>query len=355
MLFENGYHARTGLVSSRNTTAQNTWRNNFNLQKGLGCYAPPNDLASQTFLNQDRAACPHLAQVTPGVFSGSSCQLCTTGATYRNERHRKWLRIDPGGSGYAVVDLLNVPNFIPYVAPGGTRIPLLPLVVAMYRDALPGLVTGARRQVDTQDFATDFNFSLPELQAYFDDDPANAHNRRLMQAHPTITTFTRLTAFVGPIPHQPAPAAPQARPHPGPGRPGRDPCCPLPPSTPGGPPRTTCSRPSLRRVGPSITCRGSGSATTLYARQRRHVRYVDVKSSLGYCTVTMTAREWQQAQFHGASYVLAIIENFNPSAQNTIYWVPDPSNTCSHRAAQTVTYSVARTSWSAHTVPIANI
>ncbi len=36
----------------------------------------------------------------------------------------------------------------------------------------------------------------------------------------------------------------------------------------------------------------------LYAQRGTQVRYIDVKSSLGYCTPSMTSREWQQAQFH---------------------------------------------------------
>ncbi len=152
------------------------------------------------------------------MLSGATCQLCPT-AALSNEQHRKWLRIDPGGNGFALVDMLNVSNFLPYVAPQA-RIPLLPLVVALYHDALSGLATGSRTQVDTQDFATDFNFSLQELQAYFDDDPASAHDQSLLHAHPT-TTYTPFSAFPGAIPHQPAPAGapapipPLPRRHPG--------------------------------------------------------------------------------------------------------------------------------------------
>src|SRR5580704_6436724 len=37
MLSDGRYLARTGLVGPGNRTSQNTWRNNFNLQKGIGC------------------------------------------------------------------------------------------------------------------------------------------------------------------------------------------------------------------------------------------------------------------------------------------------------------------------------
>src|SRR5207253_2020673 len=49
--------SRTGLVSIDNAGAQNTWRNNFNFQKGVCCYAPPTELVSQTFLDEPRASC----------------------------------------------------------------------------------------------------------------------------------------------------------------------------------------------------------------------------------------------------------------------------------------------------------
>src|SRR5215211_3382778 len=49
MLFKNRYLARSGVTAPGHAGPQNTWRNNFDLQKGIGCYAPPQDLVSPTF------------------------------------------------------------------------------------------------------------------------------------------------------------------------------------------------------------------------------------------------------------------------------------------------------------------
>src|SRR5262249_12559180 len=158
------------------TTTQNTWRNNFNLQKGVGCYAPPADLASQQFLDQSRSQCKYLVPQRAGRLAGAHCSLQPRGASYRNEDHRKWLRIDTSDEGYAVVDLQNHQNFLPYVAPDELRIPALPVIVALYHDGDPGLVVGQRPQLDVDDFRTDFNLSLAEFLRYFDDDPAAQGN-----------------------------------------------------------------------------------------------------------------------------------------------------------------------------------
>jgi hypothetical protein len=69
----------------------------------------------------------------------------------------------------------------------------------------------------------------------------------------------------------------------------------------------------------------------------------------------MTAREWQQAQYHGARYVLAIIEDFNPTAANTIHWVTDPANQCLSRQVQTIEQTIPRSSWTQHTVGLPHI
>ncbi len=173
--------ARTGLVGPGNATPQNTWRNNLNLQKGVGCYAPVADLSSITFLNENRVDCKYLQPQSPGTLAGGRCLLCVSGA-YRNESHRKWLRIDPGGSGYATTDMQNTANITPYVAPSGARIPLVPLIIALYFDADPGLAIGNRTSVSFADFAADFNFSQQEIAAYFDTSATHPLNAALYEA-----------------------------------------------------------------------------------------------------------------------------------------------------------------------------
>ena len=135
-LFESNYLARTGVIPPGRNYAANIWRNNFNLQKGIGCYAPSNDLSSISFLNESRTSCRYL-QSSDGTLNGASCSLCSTGATYRREDHRKWLQINPNGGGYAVVDMLNTSNFSPYVCTSGNRIPIIPLIISLYHDSNP--------------------------------------------------------------------------------------------------------------------------------------------------------------------------------------------------------------------------
>ncbi len=345
VLFDGTYHARTGLVAPGHAGPQNTWRNNFNLQKGVGCYAPIGDLQSPAFLQQERADCRHLAPIRNGALAGAACRLCPRGARYRNESHPKWLKIEPAGNGYAVVDVMNVGNFVGYVAPGNRRVPILPLIVALYHDATPGLVTATRQSLDLADFVSDFNFSGGEFAAYFDDARDNPHNLAILRADTSVT-------YVSPAAAQPARLPRVGR------RPRRrHPPAPIPEpvltGTPVPPPAANtgweaeqCVAAVLRDAGwhvYDLTRQRIGY--DLMATRGRETRYVDVKSSLSYCSPSLTAREWQQAKSHGLRYVLAVLENFNPLGQNVVYWVPGPTRTCLCRAATSVAYCLARSSW----------
>jgi hypothetical protein len=362
MLFENSYLARTGLIAPGNTTAQNTWRNNLHLQKGIACYAPPQELSSQTFLDQSRSNCRHLIPGPGGGLAGGTCELCRTNARYRNEDHRKWLRIDPGGSGYAVVDLMNISNFIPYIVPDEQKIPIIPLIGALYFDALPGLSISGRHEVDIAHFANDFHFNREELREYFDDNHQNMHNQTILNSFPQIT-YSRFSALITPTP--PAILPPRARPRLG-GRvqrlPGAIPT-PVLTGTPTVPPGINTGWDAEAFV--AETLRSAGWTVHDVSRQRvgydllaqrgRETRYIDAKSSINYCSPGLTSREWQQARTHGANYILAIIENFDPLGQNVIYWVPNPHGRCTATELTSIQYTISRSSWTAATVPMADV
>lgn len=353
-LFENNYLARTGLTAPGNTRTQNTWRNNFNLQKGIGCYATPADLSSLTFLNQPRVQCMYLQPVTPGTLKGGRCSLCPTGATYRNEDHRKWLRIDPGGSGYAATDTQNTLNFAPYVAPGGVRIPLAPLIVALYHDADPGIVLGNRTAVSINEFAADFNFSAAEVNAYFDASmahPLNAH----LAASPVWPAGASLGVLGG------GPAAVAA--------PGA--ALPVAPvglqpvlgGTPAPPPLVNNGWEAEQYVAATLAQAGWNTHVVsrqqlgydIFAQRGSQRRYVEVKSSLGLCSPSLTAREWQQATHYGSRYVLAILENFTPTGVNSIHWIPDPAARCVSTQQVSISHGIARSSWTSATVPLSTV
>jgi hypothetical protein len=351
MVFEKNHLARTGLIAPGHKSPQNTWRNNLNLQKGIGCYAPPQDLASATFLNQSRQDCRHLLPATQGTLEYARCQLCPNGQ-YRNEDHRKWLRIDAGGGGYAVVDLLNISNFTPYVAPGGDRIPLVPLIVAIYHDALPELVTGSRPAVSVSQFASDFGFDAGEMAAYFETSAANPLNQAVLSKLPG--------AALGVMPVLPAPV-PAATPRrklrslAGPPAPMLTGTNTPPPMANSGWEAEAYVRSALETAGwTAYDVSRQKIGYDILAQRGRDTRYIDVKSSLGYCTPSLTAREWSQARAHGPSYVLAVIENFDDARPNTIYWVPDPT-TCVSTQATTVSFSLMRSSWVGRIVSLASI
>jgi hypothetical protein len=355
VLFEAAYHARTGLVAPGNTMAQNTWRNNLNLQKGIGCYAPAQDLSSQTFLDQHRVECRHLAPVAPGLLSGATCSLCTTGARYRNESHRKWLRIDPNGAGYALVDIFNVANFSPYVAPDGNRIPALPAAIALYHDADPSLRIGNRTEIELADFARDFNFADDEFLSYFDDSPANPYNAALLRRFLSSR-------------YEPITGAPQRR-----ARVSRRRVSPPPvvrrvptavlSGTPTAPPAVNTGWDAEQFVIAALRQNDwivydvsrQHLGYDILAQRGRSTAYVEVKSSCGYCTPTLTTREWQQARRHSEQFVLAVLEHFDPKALNTVYFVRDPANTCSATELQTTTHSIPRSAWTAVAVPASRL
>jgi hypothetical protein len=246
--------------------------------------------------------------------------------------------------------LLNTRNFEPDVAPNGHRIPVLPLIAALYHDGDPGLLIGQRPRLDINDFRNDFNFSLAEFNSYFDDDPTATANRALTTQFPSVT-YTRASSLAP----SPRPARPQQRPVPAPAL--------LPPGTIVTPPAVNTGFDAEQYVSAALeaaqwTVHNVSRQQLGYdflVKRRTSTRYIEVKSSLGACTPSLTSREWRQAQVHGASYVLAVIENFSPLGVNTVYWVPDPAGACVATQSQTISYAIARLSWLGATVDLSII
>ena len=347
-IFEANHLARTGVVPVGKTSTSNIWRNNLHLQKGIGCYAAPNELDSRTFLDEHREDCRHLV----GNLEGGQCELCPTGALYRGESHRKWLRIDPGGNGFAAVDLMNISNFAPYVAPGGARIPVVPLIYALYHDGDPGLAVGSRSTVAVEDFCLDFNMSEPEFDAYFDQSPTNPLNARFLLEFPALKYSPSSRAVSGSAPGTP-PTGPKTR------LGSRAAAAPMPTPVLTGtiapPPRTHNGWDAEQYAFSALQDAGwevhdvsrQKVGYDLLAKKGRRTIYVEVKSSVGYCSPDFTSREWQQAIAHGEDYVVAIIESFNPGGSNMIYWVSNPARNCIQTEIRTVSHCVPRSSWMA--------
>lgn len=354
-LFKAEYLARTGLVAPGNRGPQNTWRNNLRLQKGMICYAPVSDLTSPTFLSQDRNLCRHLVHATPGVLQGARCSLCPSAAEYRSESQPKWLRADSNGAGYAVTDLQQTTNFAPYVAPNNSRLPIFPLIIALYHDANPGLVIGNRDSVSISDFLADFNFSQAEYEVYFDgsdENPLNARIITMLDLSPeqlsewSIVRSRSLTTTRTPTARKAVSRVP--------------PASPVLSGTPTPPPAVNNGWEAEQFVASALQSSGwtvhdvsrQQLGYDIFAQRGRTIRYIEVKSSLGLCSPSLTAREWQMARSHTDSYVLAVVENFNPLDQNTVYWIPDPATCCRSNPQTSISHSIPRGSWTSAVVSI---
>lgn len=357
-LFENSYLARTGIIPSGNTSPQNTWRNNLNIQKGIGCYAPPADLSSITFLEQERISCKYLQPAELGTLADGRCGLCSSGGRYRSEAHRKWLRIDPGGNGYAVTDMQLISNFSPYVAPRGQRLPIFPLMYALYFDASIGTSLGDRERLTFLDFLTDFNFSKEEANAYFECSTSAAGNAAVLEVLDVdiasffsvknnmdsceITTSSR--GGKAGLVKESLPQIPEW-------------------GTVTAPPQENSGWGAEKFVEKALY--ENGWAVSLVSRQqlgydilakkKGRTIHVEVKSSLGSCSPSLTSREWERANYYKERYILAVVENYNEINQNTIYWIPDPSSNCFASSYTTLSYTIPRSSWINFTCPLSEI
>jgi hypothetical protein len=358
-LFEKNFLPRTGVRAPDKAYAANNWRNNFNLQKGFGCFASVSELSSPTFLDESREHCQHLVPGPDGGIKGGRCALSSSEATYRSEQHRKWLRIDPGGNGYATLDLLNVKNFAPYVAPAGRRIPIVPLMVALYHDGQPGTVLGDRDQtsITLGDFCADFNFSSKEVDAYFELDTKHPLNEVLLKSFADI-------GYVGPS----SSTSPGFSENGIKGKGGAaEPSIPEPKlgGTAAPPPKLHSGWDAEQYVAAALE--GAKWEAHDVSRQRlgydilakkgKRTVFVEVKSSLGLCSPCFTAREWHQAQTYKDRYILAVVENFDPSGKETnhVHWIKDPATVCSANSAVSTAYTIPRGQWVTSVIALSDI
>ncbi len=239
------------------------------------------------------------------------------------------------------------------LAPGGRHLPIAPLVVALYHDSAVG---AGRTQVDLADFLIDFDLSPAEALAYFDDDPATSQHATLSQAFPGRTSWTRIAAVVAPVPAGPAgpaplPGVPQPGPATGRRRARLTPVIPImaPPIAPpaGGHwwDAEQAVRQALEGDGWAVLdVTRFGIGYDFRAHKAGTTRHVEVKSSTGRCTPTLTPNELDEARRLRESYVLAVVEDFDPARPVSILWVQDPAR-LPMGARQTTTYTLPRSRW----------
>lgn len=307
------YSTRTGETAPGNQYPTNTWRNNLGIQKGIGCPAEPaviDELLSQP---ARRLACPHLAADPEGQHL---CRL--EGTSYRGEEHSIWLR--KTADGWQTVDLNQVAVYEDYLSPGGERIPIFPLIAALYcdgSDALP-----EREVVGIPEFATDFRFGIDQVAELFDCDPASYLNAAILRLAGEGVVVGRPSS---------AAAAPPAGGTAAIGPPLRPEAQPLPELSPpillnSGVGAELAVAADLAQNGWEVSYRGSqsGMGYDLEAMQDAERLCVEVKSSVGFTTPELTESEWRAAQEHGERYVLAIVD-FYGSPKQALWYVRDPA------------------------------
>ncbi|HET7128609.1 MAG TPA: DUF3883 domain-containing protein [Gaiellaceae bacterium] len=311
------YSTRTGVRAPGHSYPTNTWRNNFGIQKGIGCPAEPTVIRNLLDNPIRRLACPHMAVDPEGRYL---CQL--QGTNYRGEEHSIWLRMTD--DGYQSVDLDHPAVWEPYLRPAGRRIPIFPLIAGLYSFA-PAAAYPTRTTVGIPDFAADFHFDLADVEANFQCDPDDVANARL------------LAAVSGSPLAPPAPAAPVAS---APALPVLNPAGELN----NGIGAELAVANELIDQGWNVVYRGNqrGFGYDLEADRAGDVIRVEVKSSVGFTTPELLETEWSAAQRHGESFVLAVVD-FYGSAQQAIWYVRDPANTAFPVARTSTIYRLVRT------------
>lgn len=298
------YSTRTGEKAPANAYPTNTWRNNFGIQKGIGCPAESDVVARILESPTLRLSCPHL-QVDPEMRHVCGIQ----GTSYRGEEHAIWLR--GTRDGYQVVDL-DIPRVRdPYLLPGGKRIPVFPLIAILYAMSPAGIYP-PRARVGIPDFAADFGFQLADVEQIFDCDPDSVANMALL----AVVEQAQPIAPMAPVPGIAAGAAAGALPELGPAG-----------ALNTGVGAELAVAEDLQRRGWNVSYRGNqrGHGYDLEAERDGATLRIEVKSSIAFTTPELLESEWEAAQRHGESYVLAVVD-FYGSDRQEIWYVRDPAN-----------------------------
>lgn len=139
---------------------QNNWRDFFRYGNGVSCLAPEEEFTPD-FLGQSRHTCPHLIINTAG---DEACSLHRQQTKYirglDKPKFLKWTNPGPGGT-YKLTPL-NEPSLLEFIRPLTRRVPLEPLIQALYF----GAAWNHKATITVEDFATDFHFSSADIVEY---------------------------------------------------------------------------------------------------------------------------------------------------------------------------------------------
>jgi hypothetical protein len=334
------YSAPTSVTSPGRGSGTNTWRNNFQVQKGIGCPAAPQLVESLLANPRGRLACPHMV---PDPKEPKTLRMCALNeAKYRGDKHSIWLR--HADDGYQVVDLDLPGVYEPYLLPGGDRIPAFALIAALYGFAPPEIYP-QRETVRLDDFADDFHFGLEQVAEIFDVDLESPGNAAVLAA----TQLASATSVASR--RRTAPSS--ARSRRSASRSDR-PAGELPPeadpilmNTGLGAERLVAQE--LVDSGWEVRYRGSqrNVGFDLEAQRDDETLSVEVKSSVEVAQPELTQSEWIAAQALGESYILAIVD-FYGSGQQRIWYIRNPAGSASVSQRSVSVFRVKRGSLDPH-------
>ena len=314
------YGAHSGTIAPGRAYPTNTWRNNFGIQKGVGCPAKPEVIAKLLDDPQRRLACPHMALDPEGR------HLCSVRDTaYRGEEHAIWLRLSD--SGYQVVDLDHPAVVQDYLRPSGHLLPIFPLIGMIYCMAVSGVFPD-RAQVGIPEFATDFGFTHDQVNSLFDCDPESPFNSALMMRveDSRITVVQNLAAptddnvLEDQLPDEPHDSILNT----------------------GVGAEIVIAR-DLQSCGWKVRYRANqpGLGYDLEATRDGQTLRVEVKSSIAFAELELQESEWKAAQNYGNLYVLAVVD-FYGTAERRIWYVRDPAANAVPIERTSITYRFVR-------------
>lgn len=311
------YSTLTGIVAPGRSYPTNTWRNNFGIQKGVGCLAD-SDVITQLLDNpQHRLACPHMTR------GAGEVHRCSIGDTdYRGEEHAIWLRRVDGG--YQVVDLNRPAVFREYLRPSGHPIPIFPLIGMLYCMAMPS-VYPERTQIGIPEFAADFGFTPDQVVSLFECDPESESNSAF------VSIIDDSVARISAVPSDSESAA------------GQLPEEPSDATLNTGVGAEILIAQDLQSCGWEVRYRANqrGLGYDLEATRDGQTLLVEVKSSVSSANLELQQSEWSAAQSHGDCYVLAVVDFFG-STNPRIWYVRNPAASAEPVERTTITYRFAR-------------
>lgn len=359
IIFDDDHKVPTGVTAGGLGGASNIWRNNLNLQKGFICYASVPEFQNPTFFNASRKLCTHLRPAGTTALGKSWCDIKGAPPKYRGEDNPKMFRKDPNTGEYTVHDPKDVAFYSGIMRPAsGVKLPIAAVIVTIYYDSF---LAAGRAQVDTVDFLDDFGFTSAEAAAYFDDDPKSVTHKALALTSPGIS-WTSLGAGpsvassaslpgISPVAAPLSPKGKKSKAIPHPASIGTT-TSPPPPATSGWWDAQQAVRKTLETAGWTVTdTSGLKVGYDFKIVKSSNLKLVEVKSSVGICTASLTQLEYNQAKAMRHDFVLAIVENFDPLAPATIQWVQDPAR-LQVTKRRIVEYTLPRSIWRKHTCPI---